>query len=272
MNILICVDETEFSKGTVLFGNNLAQQLNGNVTLLLITPREESETAVQQWLQTLRSLLTTRSVRTIVRRGNPVDEIIGACQQGTYDFIIVSSPTVTGGLDALIPSVAQTIAARAPVSVIVVKERMRSLQRILVCGSGQKINQPVIYMSARLAGAYDAECVLLHVTDPVPQMYTGLHTMAETAEELLVSETPIARQLRWSLEVLREVNGQVLLKLRHGLVVDEIIAETAAGEYDLVVLGAPQQQTLWQSLFIGQVAPRIITQVECAVMVVRNQG
>jgi nucleotide-binding universal stress UspA family protein len=57
-------------------------------------------------------------------------------------------------------------------------------------------------------------------------------------------------------------------KVRHGLVVDEILDEARAGEYDLVVIGAHRGEP-WQRILLDDLAHKILVQMDRSVLVVR---
>jgi nucleotide-binding universal stress UspA family protein len=56
--------------------------------------------------------------------------------------------------------------------------------------------------------------------------------------------------------------------VRHGLVVDEILAEAQRGDYDLVVIGAYRSEG-WQRILLDDQAHKIIVQLDRPVLVVR---
>jgi nucleotide-binding universal stress UspA family protein len=55
---------------------------------------------------------------------------------------------------------------------------------------------------------------------------------------LLESDAREAVHLRKDLKILEDLNVPGEAKVRHGLVVDEILAEAREGDYDLVAVGA----------------------------------
>jgi nucleotide-binding universal stress UspA family protein len=56
--------------------------------------------------------------------------------------------------------------------------------------------------------------------------------------------------------------------VRHGLVVEEILDEAHAGNYDLVVIGAHHYEG-WTSFLLDNLARQIITQMDRPVLLVR---
>ena len=89
------------------------------------------------------------------------------------------------------------------------------------------------------------------------------------AQEMLETETPMARHLRRSASLLTEAGIEAEIKVRHGDVVEAILEETGTGQYDLVVLGSTESWTL-QGLLLGNVTQQIINRAPCAVLVVKQ--
>ena len=137
-----------------------------------------------------------------------------------------------------------------------------------MCTGGLQISQPVVELSAKFAGQAGLQATLMTVAAAVPSMYTGMMEMEETLEELLSTDTPLAQHLRHNAEMLTKSGIQAEIKVRHGDVVEAILEETAQGEYDLVVLGETQQQTL-SGMLLGNVTQQIINRAPSAILITK---
>jgi nucleotide-binding universal stress UspA family protein len=157
-------------------------------------------------------------------------------------------------------------------SVLVVKGELPLLKRILICTGGQKLNQAVIERGAQLAQAAQAAVQLLYVTSPVPGMYSGLGNMDETLSELLQTNTPIAQHLRWAAHYLSQLGVSGEIKVRHGVVSEEIVREAQEGQYDLIVLGSRTEMSLLNELLMEKVTPHIVEYAPSSVLVVRDNN
>ena len=103
-------------------------------------------------------------------------------------------------------------------------------------------------------------------------MYTGLKPLEETLDELLQTDTPVARHLRRGAEILSENDIQAELKLRHGSAVYEIVREIDRQNYDMVVIGASGANTMVKTWFYGNITQAIIEAVGIPVLVVNQEG
>jgi nucleotide-binding universal stress UspA family protein len=139
---------------------------------------------------------------------------------------------------------------------------------MLVCTGGQEVSETVVNTSAALAKAAGVKMTVLYVAGVVPSMYTGLGEMEETLEELLETDTPLSQHLRSCAETLTEAGVEAQIELRRGSVVEEILEESSAGDYDLIVLGA--SATGIPELMTSKVTQQIINRAGSAVLVVKQ--
>jgi nucleotide-binding universal stress UspA family protein len=89
-----------------------------------------------------------------------------------------------------------------------------------------------------------------------------------SAEELIQEHTPEGELLERDMEILEQLNLRAQPKIRHGLVVDEILEEARSGNYDLVVIGA-HRGAGWERFLLDDLAYQIIEQMNHPVLVVR---
>ena len=102
-------------------------------------------------------------------------------------------------------------------------------------------------------------------------MYSGLEDMDETLPELLQTNTPIAQHLRWAAHYLSQIGVPGEIKIRHGIVSEEIIREAEEGRYDLIVIGARTEMSLLNDLLMEKVTPHIVEHAPSSVLVVRDK-
>lgn len=271
MNILICVSGLPYASATLRMGN-LVAKLRESAVILFTAIRSEAERPfAESMLVTAQEVLDVPVVDKIVRLGGPATGILQESSMGEYDMIVVGAHVEAGFWNQFVRSVPQRVSRHAVTSVLIVHEKAQTLQRVLVCTGDRRGGRSVIKAGARLAKAAHASVELLYVANPIPSMYTGLSNMEETIPKLLQSNTPIAKQLRWGSEYLVKKGVSGSLKLRYGVVTDEILLEASDGKYDLIVVGARPDDTLINSLLIGSITPHVVDRAPCSVLVVRTE-
>ncbi len=92
-----------------------------------------------------------------------------------------------------------------------------------------------------------------------------------TAEQLMEAGTREGAHLREALAILAGMDVPGEARVRHGLVVDEIVDETCEGDYDLVVVGS-QPVGGWMRFLLNDVSQQIIGCTDRPVLVARTGG
>ena len=267
---LICIGGLPYGETTVRFGSLVANLKKFNLTLLKVIDTVEARPSAEQMLRDARELIQQPGAEIRVRQGTPAAEILRETEEGEYDLIVLGAHVVQGFLQYFLQPVTDAVIKRASRSVLVVKANGIALKRMLICTGGQEVSSQVVTFGAELAQAAGAQVGLLHVSDPVPAMYSGLETMEETITALLASQTPLATHMNWCADLLRRLGVTAELKLRHGIVSDEIVLEAVENDYDLIVVGARAESNFWNDLLLGTVVPQILHNSPCSLLVVRT--
>ncbi len=275
MKILLCVAGMPYAEAAVSFGSIIAGVTESPVTLLHVARRKEDRAASERILAAAGEMLPgltagTLAVETRIRQGDPVKQILAEVQEGHYDLTVIGARQGGGLTQQLLGSVAQKVVRRIPTSVVVAREVGPSLEHVLIRTGGKDVAVPVIETGARLAEAAHAQATLLHVTDTAPGMYTGLHALEETLPKLLQANTPTSRHLRRGAEILERYQVTAELKLRQGIVADEILREIREGDYDLVAIGASGAAGRLREWLLGNVTRQIVEHSPHSVLVVKR--
>jgi universal stress protein A len=267
--ILLFVKKLPYSIPAILMAELMARLFNGRITLFHANKRL-TEAEGQQLLEDARDRLPQEDTVVRFARKPAIKGILDEIDERTYNLVILQGRHAIRLRKRLGEKIARLVARESPISVLVVKREVSSLQQILVCTGGLEIAEPVIRMGASLAKASGAELTLLHVITPVPSMYTGLDEIEETLSELLQTETPTAQHLRRAAEKLSKDNVAAHLKVRQGEVADEILQEIEDSHYDMVIMGASPGHSRVSEWLRGDVTGQVVNHAPCPVLIVRR--
>jgi nucleotide-binding universal stress UspA family protein len=271
MHMLICSIGSKQRKSTLRFAQEVAGALAAKVTLLGVVygkgKSEELEQSLSDAAEELRELGLEIAIR--VERGNPEDIVIDEMRTETYDLVALGALGKKRSHHRFLSSVAMRIIEHAESSVLVVKGDRPSLSRVLICASGAEVGHLPVWAGAALACGAHAKATVLHVVDALPSMYTGLEQMEETLAELLQSDSERSRELKWAAQVVKAECEISELKLRRGIVADEILREGKNGDYDLIVLGSSRSAGGIVRALMGDLTREMVTRAERPVLVVR---
>lgn len=271
MKMLICTIGSSQRKHTLHFGAEVAKALSADTTLLGVVGKGRQAGDLQVILDEAAQALMVRDlpVRVQVEVGKAEKIFVAEMERGAYDLVAVGMLGKKRSRRALLDSVGMHIVERAQSSVLLVKGDRAQLSRVLICASGAEQGHLAVWAGASLACGAGARATVLHVLDPMPAMYTGLEQMEETLAELLQSDTESARELKWAAQVVRAECEISEIKLRRGIVADEILREGQMGDHDVIVLGSPRQSGGLVRMLMGDVAREVVTRAQRPVLVVR---
>lgn len=273
MQLLIATGGAAHSYAAVRLGAALAQPPVESVTVLTVIQHEAARQRAAAVLEQARQLLPSSEVeiRTLIRRGNPAEEIISQAITGHADLIVLGEKQSHNMMTRFLGSTARRVVTQAPCPVVVAKGKIGPVSRILLCDSGAAGSALVDRFTGQLTiftGA-DVDITVLHV---MSQMSAGPGVAGQqlraTAQELIQARAPEGELLERNLQYLERVNIHPDAKVRHGLVVDEILREARSGDYDLIVIGA-HYDAGWLRFLLEDLADQIITQADRPVLVLR---
>jgi len=274
MKILVATGGAPHSEKAVQIAAVVAQATGAEVTIITVVKQENRRPQGENILRHSLTLLPPPINRapTRLRVGNVAEQIIREAEEGQYNLVVVGERQHHHLVTRfLLGSMTQRVVSHAPCPVLIAKGAVEPLQRFLLCDSG--ITNPsllsrLIRQLPQLLRQRE-EVTVLHVMSQIGAG-PGIpdDQLRATAEELIRVHAPEGELLERDLAILQKYEIVCRPKVRHGLVVDEIVAEARTGEHDLVVIGAHQGEG-WQNLLLDNLSQQIITVVDRPILVVR---
>jgi nucleotide-binding universal stress UspA family protein len=274
MRMLICTIGSKRRKATLRFAVEVATALSADVTLLGVVAKKQDLEGLAQILEQFARQLTEQgqAVRAQVEAGDAEEIVMAELEAGGYDMVALGRLAKKRSRRSFLRPVAMRIIERAQTSVLVIKGDRSSLSRVLIGVSGTEYGHLAVWAGSALACGAGAQATILHVVDALPPMYTGLKQMEETLAELLQSGSDRARELRWAAQVIRAECEISEIKLRRGIVADELLREAKDGDHDLLVIGSSKAAGGLVRVLMGDLNREIVTRAERPVLVVRPEG
>ena len=276
MHMLIVVDEDEdveaaisTSSGQAISWGHLLAQLTDSVPTLLTVVKSESDRSQGQALLDHAAQMLAGNTAVppkIVAVGRAADEVVGEAAAGQYDLLVIGTWQFPSFIERILGSATDQILQQTPCPVLIAKNNPNGLRRILICEGGRKpslLRRFIIQLPDLINAA--SEIKILHVMSQIlaNPAETGWELQAD-ADALIEQQTPEGDLLLQDVQLLTDVPAPIETEVRHGLVVDEIVAETKNGLYDLIVIGQHEGSSWWLADLMGQIA----TQVDRSVLVI----
>jgi nucleotide-binding universal stress UspA family protein len=278
MKVIVPTVGSEISRRAIQFGALVAADMEGSVTLVSVIRGEEDLATATARLEHLRReatrWLAPERIDTKVRVGHPAEQILSEAEAGDYDLMAVGDRQHGGVISRfLLGSTAQRLVEHSPCPVVIAKGHISVVRRILILDSGVADSPLVERVIAELpALVHRADSVaILHV---MSQMAAGPTVAASDVVadigELIAARAPEGELLARDREVLAAFGIEPELRVRHGLVVEEALAEADEGAYDLVAIGA-HRGTGWRRLILGDLAQQIMASMPVPVLILPHR-
>jgi nucleotide-binding universal stress UspA family protein len=271
MRMLVCTLGSKRHKNTLHFATEVAKALAADTMLLGIVDKERRVGDLGPVLASVAEELAEAQLPVAMRveTGDAERLVMAELEREPYDLVAVGALGGKRSRRTLLDSVGMRIVERAQSSVLLIRGNRPGLSRLLICASGTEQGQSSVWAGSSLACGAGAQATVLHVVDALPAMYTGLEQMEETLDEMLVSDSDRARELRWAARVVRDECEISEIKLRRGIAVDEILKEGREGDYDLIVLGSSRSAIGLVRALLGDLTREIASRAQRPVLIVR---
>jgi len=142
---------------------------------------------------------------------------------------------------------------------------------IIVCLGGLGYGISAENLGLEIASRINVPVTLLHVVPPIDLDYPEARVVKENWDHLVDTDTLLGRTLRNALDEAQKKDLKTNLKLRQGIVVEEILAELKKGDYDLVCMGSPYSGHGLRQFYAPNVTAEVAETVGCPVLTVRFQ-
>jgi nucleotide-binding universal stress UspA family protein len=271
MKILICSDGHAQAENAVRFISGTAAACGADVTLLGIIEHPSDEPTLLEALRRAAALLRDKhvTVEMITHTGSPLEEIQKLTRAQHYDFVVIGAERKGGGQFAMSSKAYHIIKEIEPPVLAVMGERA-DLKRILICSGGKSYIDNAVKLTSEIACKSQLSVTILHVLPDIAPIYQTLIEREETLDKVLASATSLGRNLRSEKTALESAGVTAEIKLRYGLVVEEILAEATSGGYDMIVTGSAPAHAPIRTYILGDVTQELINRADCAVFVVRG--
>jgi nucleotide-binding universal stress UspA family protein len=271
MKILICSDGTATTDSAIALGKLLAP-LQAEMTLLGIAEKSDDEQPLREALEKQADALrgSGASPQLTLQYGEPVRQIVDLTAEAKFDLVIIGARW-TGATGQYWRSVKtyDVIKSITPPVLVAIGE-CKQLRRFLVCAGGKGFIEQAVQLSGKMAAAVGASVTLLHVMAEPPGMYADLISLEEDVDRLLESKSELGMTLRQQKKELDRLGVQAEVRLRHGIVVQQIFEQTQEGDYDLIVTGTSRARGLLGHYIMGDLTRSILNRANCPVLVARS--
>jgi nucleotide-binding universal stress UspA family protein len=180
----------------------------------------------------------TRSIDVRGRRGSPEESIAAETRENEYGLVALTPAGRHGFIRLFYGSMVGHVVQRVSTSILVIREGPQvPPKRILACVSGARHSLTTVSIAAQVAGLFGAELSLLLVLSQVGIGMAGGDPWDTDPDTFLKSQDPLAKHLQVAARVAERPGKPPEIRVRQGLVSEEILREVRERKHDLLVIG-----------------------------------
>jgi nucleotide-binding universal stress UspA family protein len=276
MKILVCTDGSGAAERAALFLTKLSLPPDTGYTVLGVSEADGDQDQLNGSFERIEKLFsgTASQVARKIRRGNPAEQIKIESEETVYDLIALSASGKAWGISVFhIGTTAHKLARLLATPLLVARAVPDSVRRVLLCTGGETSSLENIKHAGKFLANVQLEIRLLHVMSQVAlRLDSPAQDLVDTAETAIERHTREGRHLDEAVHLLREagVSGPIHPGLRHGLVVEEVLAELNEGTYELLVVGGHhhREKSLWLERLLEDISGELADHAPCSVLIV----
>ena len=218
---------------------------------------------------------TGASVETVVRRGNPAQQIIQQAQEFGADLISIGAKGITDSLRFPLGSVAQKVMKYSATSVLIAREQTSKVRQVLLATDGSKHSEAAAHFLLKLPLPLETHIVFAtslqsHVATMIKMPTLDLDVNQRILAELRAAEEDAARSLMAkSIKQFRDKGYHTESMVLRGEPASEILTASKTLNPDLIVLGARGLSGI-EDFLLGSVAQRVARFSRYSVLIVKT--
>jgi nucleotide-binding universal stress UspA family protein len=209
-------------------------------------------------------------IRTVMLAGSPAATIVGRAAQERSHLIVVGTRGLSDVKGFLLGSVARKVASLAPCPVLVVKQPLPTVSRVLLAVDHSKGSRAAArFLRSGILPDTAAIAICTSTETPVSDLasrYLSDRQLEDLKRPVLDRATELVTELR--KEFIKE-GYAVTTNVQMNHVVDTIIKLATANHSELLVVGS-RGLTGRERLHLGSVSESLLKYAPCSVLIVRG--
>ena len=275
MKIMICTDGSAGSVQSAELVAKFSFPVDTSITVFGVSEHQDDSAKLTASMILIDKALEGKyKLDTIIRRGDPIEEIIAEALKTSYDLVAVGGGGgQLGLLHPVLGSTTSKLARKLHTHFLVTRDVPDKILNALICIGAETPSNLTMKLGGKWLSNTAAKVSLLHVIPRITGT-TEIRTNPNMEPKVSLSQTnqftdPLLDQ---AIQLLRSAgfNNQINTQVRQGLVVDEVIKELSMGNYALLVVGAHYQpgQDRWQGTLLDDVTDQLLSHSARSVLII----
>lgn len=276
MKLLVCTDGSPAAELAALLVSRFHLPHETELTLLGVIDEHGDTATLDSSFGRMTEMLggDRPELKRLVRRGDSYEQILAEAVEHAYDLVVVGGGGQHHGLlHFKVGSTTSKLARKLHTHFLVARNVPEKIGKVLICTGAEAPAVDTMRVGGQMISGVSAQVAVLHVMSQITLKPGSIpEELVATAEIAITRNTREGQHLKRAIQQLTQagVPGPIAPRLRHGLVVDEVLSELKEGSYDLMIVGAHYQpgQNRWLGILLDDVTDQLLNQASCSVLIV----
>ncbi len=276
--LLIATNGYKDTWRAIEYGAGLANAMKMKVTLLGVTENLnpasiDDHHPLEDVFEKAVSLFKDRDVEYSLEIQNGAAEHVIPGKANHGDYITVISPFGRPQLKRWLTGRSiRSLMEKIESPIIYVPQVRLPVKKMLVSIGGLGYAESAENLAFQMAAIWNAEALILHVIPPTDLDYPTTREVRDHLDDLVDSDTLLGRNLRKALRLAKEAGLNAKVITRGGDIVEQILAEIADGDYDIVCMGSSYSTHSLRQLYTANITAEVAEIAHCPVLTARYEA
>lgn len=243
-------------------------------TSLVLTGTQEKNAenfSVEEIFSRAVSLFQQKNIGYALELGEaPLESLMLRATQNNSDSLFIFGPLGRSRLRRMTQGRSfRQIMAQVDAPLLYIPAAKIPLKKMLICLGGLQYAVTVEHLGLKIAQMTGAAVTLLMVVPPVDLDYPEARLIRENWRTLAETDTLPGQNLREGLASAASLGVRASVKMRNGIIVEEILDEIKIGGYDLVCMGSPFSAHSLRQLFTPNVTAEVAEAAQTPILTMR---
>jgi nucleotide-binding universal stress UspA family protein len=270
-NLMVFTNGYEGTWASIEYGAWMARNMQARLTLAGVIERNDRDHPVEEMFGRAVSLFQESNIdySLELENGN-VEETIVTMAQAYAGQMLIFGPFGRPQIRRVVVGNSfRHIMAFVKSPILYVPVVRLPLKRILVCVGGLGYTVTAEHLGLKVAQMNAASVILLAVVPPINLDYPEARKLRDNWRNLEDTDTLTGRSLREGLDNAHKVGVDAKIKVRHGNIVEQILAESKEQAYDLICMGSQFSAHGLRQMYSPNITADVAETGQCPILTAR---
>ncbi len=270
-NLIIFTNGYEGTWPSIEYGAWIAQNMRTSLTLVGVVESNDAEHPVEEIFSQAVSLFQENQIDySLELEKGPAEAVIIQKSDRDAGQMQIFGPFGRPPIRRImVGNSFRHLMAAVKAPILYVPVMRMPIKKVLICMGGLGYTITAEHLGLRVAQMAGAAVTLLTVVPPISLDYPEARKIRDNWKDLANTDTLTGRSLREGIENAQKTGQEARVIVRHGNIVEQILAEAKRESYDLICMGSQYSAHGLRQLYTPNVTADVAETSQCPILTAR---